>query len=126
MKTKLFLVLSALACVAFALPAMADDAQPENHHKHHHHHHHHGHWHHHAKKAFRFGVCVGQGLAQQGVLLPAPKPGEKPKFDDATKAAFKAAVKACKAAFKADNSEQADLADEANQPEASDAAPSLD
>jgi len=54
----------------------------------------------HHGKSFRRGVCVGQTLAQQGVVLPQHQPGQRPVLDPATKAAFKAAVQSCKAQFK--------------------------
>ncbi|MDR3605947.1 MAG: hypothetical protein P4M08_01045 [Oligoflexia bacterium] len=57
----------------------------------------HGMHHHHE---FMMGVCVGQKLAQQGVTLPVPQPGQKPSLTDAQKAALKSASQACRAQFK--------------------------
>jgi hypothetical protein len=56
-------------------------------------------------RSFRRGVCVGQTLAQEGVILPKPQPGQRPVFDPATQAAFKAAVQSCKANFKGTGSQ---------------------
>jgi hypothetical protein len=50
------------------------------------------------RRAFRLGVCVGQTLAQAGVILPAPHSGQK--WTDQEKAALKAARTACVAAFR--------------------------
>src|SRR5258708_4829098 len=62
-----------------------------------------GDWKHgkHGRGGFMVGVCVGQTLAQQGIILPAPTPGQRPNLDAATQAAFKAAVDSCRATFKA-------------------------
>jgi signal transduction protein with GAF and PtsI domain len=51
------------------------------------------------KRAFRFGVCVGESLAQQEVILPAHVPGQKSRWNDNTKAAFKNAIESCRAQF---------------------------
>lgn len=58
---------------------------------------HHGH---HRRHQFMLGVCVGQVLATQGIDLPVPTPGQKPNPDDATKAAFKAAIEHCRGLLK--------------------------
>jgi hypothetical protein len=50
---------------------------------------------HHRHGGLRLGVCIGQTLAQQGIILPPHTPGQKP--DPATKAAFKAAMQTCRA-----------------------------
>jgi hypothetical protein len=55
---------------------------------------------HHHGKGFQRGICVGQTLAQQGVILPQRQPGQRPAYDPATKAAFQAAVQSCKAQYK--------------------------
>ncbi len=47
------------------------------------------------KMAFKVGVCVGQSLAQQGIMLSWPQPGQPMNLDDATKQALKAAVQDC-------------------------------
>lgn len=52
------------------------------------------------KKAFIFGVCVGEALAKQGIVPPSYERGSFKKWDEATKAAFKTAMKTCKDAFK--------------------------
>jgi hypothetical protein len=49
---------------------------------------------------FELGVCVGQTLAQEGIVLPAPKRGERPKFDEATQKAFREAFKSCREELK--------------------------
>lgn len=50
-------------------------------------------------RGFRMGLCVGQALAKQGVTLPAHQPGQRPSWDVATKAAFKAAMQGCRSQF---------------------------
>lgn len=62
------------------------------------------HWHHKhggdkGRGGFMMGVCVGQNLAAAGVTLPKHVPGQKPAWDDATKAAFKKAAEACRSQF---------------------------
>lgn len=62
-----------------------------------------GHHHHHCchkKRIFATGVCVGQSLAQQGIMLPAPKPGQSPTVDVSTKTAIKNAAKDCQEKLK--------------------------
>jgi hypothetical protein len=53
---------------------------------------------HRRRHEFMRGVCVGQALAAAGVTLPAPQAGQKPVWDAATKAAFKAAMESCRPA----------------------------
>lgn len=51
----------------------------------------------HGFRKFQRGVCVGQTLAQEGIILPPRQPGQRPVWDATTKAAFKAAVQSCRA-----------------------------
>jgi hypothetical protein len=51
-------------------------------------------------KKFHRGVCVGQTLAQEGIILPPHQPGQRPAWDATTKAAFKAAIQTCRAQYK--------------------------
>jgi hypothetical protein len=47
---------------------------------------------------FLLGVCVGQTLAQQGLTLPEPQPGQQPQpLDPNTQAALKSAIQTCRA-----------------------------
>jgi hypothetical protein len=50
-----------------------------------------------ARRGFFLGICVGQTLAQQGISLPVPQPGESPSPDSTNEAAVKAAVESCRA-----------------------------
>jgi hypothetical protein len=49
-----------------------------------------------SRRGYFLGVCVGQTLAQQGISVPVPQPGEKPTFDATTEAAMKSAAEACR------------------------------
>jgi hypothetical protein len=83
-------VLCALALTLSAglsVSALADDtAAPAGKCKDHKHKHH----------GFSEGLCIGQALAQQGIVLPARVAGQRPTFDAATKAAFEAAKASCR------------------------------
>jgi hypothetical protein len=50
-----------------------------------------------SRRGYFLGVCVGQTLAQQGISVPVPQPGEKPTLDSTTEAAMKAAAESCRA-----------------------------
>jgi hypothetical protein len=73
--------------VAAAPAAAGAEAQPRHHH-------------HHGRKSFRVGMCVGQALAAQGIVLPPHVPGQRPAPNAATKAAFQSAMQSCHAQFK--------------------------
>jgi hypothetical protein len=54
------------------------------------------------RNRFELGVCVGQTLAQEGIVLPAPERGKRPQFDEATKTAFREAFKTCREELRGD------------------------
>ena len=45
---------------------------------------------------FELGICVGQTLAEQGVTLAFPQPGQPPSLDSNTQAALQGAVQTCR------------------------------
>jgi len=49
------------------------------------------------KRAYRLGICVGQTLAQQGIIIPDPQPGQPQQNDSSLKAALKQARESCSA-----------------------------
>ena len=53
----------------------------------------------HNHRAFDLGVCVGQALAQQNIILPPPQPGVPPSPNPTNQAAFKSAVQQCRSEF---------------------------
>ena len=70
--------------VAAAPVSSGAEAQPRQHHRH-------------GRKGFGMGLCVGQALAAQGIVLPPHVPGQRPAPNAATQAAFKSAMQSCHA-----------------------------
>src|SRR4051812_27338613 len=48
------------------------------------------------KHGFKLGVCVGQALATEGIMLPKAEHGTRPELNQETKVALKKAIKECK------------------------------
>lgn len=94
MKTHLILIVSgllALSASAFAdeNPHMGADARG------------HDRYLSHGRGGFALGVCVGQTLASQGIVIPAPAPGQPylQTADTTVQDAMDAAVQTCRAEF---------------------------
>ena len=78
-------VLSMVVYVGGSRVSLADQNSSENQHE----------YSHKQKKAFKLGVCVGQTLADQGIMLPFAEEGRH-HLDAGTKTAMKKAVRECK------------------------------
>jgi hypothetical protein len=51
------------------------------------------------RQNFVMGMCVGQTLAQRGVMLPMPEPGKPPQLDESQKDALHGAIETCRASM---------------------------
>ena len=53
--------------------------------------------HYESHRQFTLGICVGQTLAQQGVVFPPPQPDQPPTLDSTTLTALQSAEQTCRA-----------------------------
>lgn len=91
-ETKVFATISygIISSMMFSGLALADDSTYEG--RDHEQHRHHG-----EQGQFKLGICVGQSLARQGIILPEPSPGQPPSQDDpSTQSAIDAAIQTCR------------------------------
>ena len=91
-ETKVFATISygIISSMMFSGLALADDSTYEG--RDHEQHRHHG-----EQGQFKLGICVGQSLARQGIILPEPSNGQPPSQEESsTQSAIDAAIQTCR------------------------------